>query len=606
MKKLFQLVIILMLISSLLLSGCTDQGKETSTDLPNKENETDENPSNEVDKEKELQKQLEERLALEEQRKTELGEFYVPLPSIGETREAITIEAKGLFSTGGTAGFKVNKEDVEAYAEYIRALKEKNNTKIREAKAKINSVNKFEKILAIAQETEINALVIDVKDDDGLLTYESNLDIVKEVNGNRSTRIKDVKALLELLEEYDIYPIARIVCFKDKNLANNKPDHAIQLKTGGVWKDYSGTSWVNPFDDYVWKYNVAIAKEAALLGFKEIQFDYIRFPDNAKYYNPIVNFPGRNDRTKDEAIESYVKFAKEELKDYGVKLSADVFGVITKSWDDKPEDIGQTWRKMARSVDIMSAMVYPSHYGTGWYGFKVPDAHPYGVLLGANKESIERNASLKNPPQLRPWIQGFTASWVPGNINYGVKEIRDQIKAGKEVGVNEYIVWSASNNYDPLAYIPGADEESIITADKKDKNNDILARTPDVVAKSYLKAELYNINSRLYLLTPLNLRDKSYDTFKSEREKDKTLKLLRYEVKEFTVDGNNAEVVAYLKYKYSEEKDGETISHTFERENEKISLIKENGIWKVIKPEIDIKEVLSEIEQEKEEESKDN
>jgi hypothetical protein len=594
MKKsqVFLLAIIMVLSLSMVLTGCqisttapssTDDNTVSADNNGTSNNDLEEKEMTEEEKKAEMQKKIEEHNALEEKRKAELGEFYVPLLPLDNQREVEKVEAKGLYVTGNIAGFPVDKAKVDLYAQYVKALGASDKAKINELQAKANEANRFEKILGTAIGTEINSLVIDVKDDDGLMTYKSDIEIVDKANANRAVRIKDINALLQMLEEYDIYPIARIVTFKDRNFANHSPDHSIQLKSGGVWKDYKGVAWVNPFDEYVWNYNLAIAKEAALLGFKEIQFDYIRFPDSAKSYNPITEFPGRDGRNKDQAVEQYLEFVKKELESYKVNIAADVFGVITKSWDDKPEDIGQTWRKMAKSIEYMCPMVYPSHYGANWYGYAVPDAHPYGVLSGALKEAIERNAALENPPVIRPWIQGFNATWVKGHIKYGVKEMRDQIRAGKELGVNEYLVWNPGNVYDPLAFFPSEEEKSIVPpSERADKERDVLGRIPDEVLKDFMNAERNKIYSKMFLLTPIKNRSNDYEVFKSEIEKLNS-KLMKYEIKEYkTIDENNAEVILSYEYKI---KNGETELNAA-KEQDSWKLTKEHGVWKVIRPEI--------------------
>ncbi len=587
-------LIVLLLALSLLITGCQatkdpSGGKVVQADTIDGENDEqnedskDKEEMTEEQKRAEQEKKIAERTALEEQRKKDLGDFYVPLLPLDDDSEIEKVEAKGLFVTGNVAGMPVDKANVEMYAEYTKALHEKNNAKANELKPQMDKLNKFEKILGIAVATEINTLVIDVKDDNGLMTYKSNIAMVEQVEADKNPRIKDVKALMELLKEYNIYPIARIVAFKDKNFASHRTDHAIQLKAGGVWRDNKGVAWVNPYDKFVWNYNIAIAKEAVLNGFKEIQFDYIRFPDNAKKYNPITDFPGRDGRAKDEAIEDFLEYAKQELESYKVNLAADVFGVITKSWDDKPEDIGQTWRKMGKSIDYMCPMIYPSHYSTGWYGYQVPDQEPYGVLAGALKEAIERNASLENPPAIRPWIQGFTASWIKGYIKYNPKEVREQILAGKELGINEYLVWNASNVYDPLAYFPTEVENNVIAPDKRqDKEKDLIGRTPDSVLKDYLSAEKNKSYSKLYLLTPIEDRVFNFEEFRTSIE-SLNLKLVKFDVKDYTlIDENNAEIK--LSYEYSQKIEEKELKAINEDDTWKVK--KENGIWKVIRPEI--------------------
>lgn len=590
MKKYSKLFFLVLLIAVFLIS-CNknivvindeiDVSQNNNNNNTNTTKDKDKIVDKNKDKDKNIINEEEERRKLEEKRKIKLGEFYVPLPPLDNNNVNKKLPIKALFLTGHTAGMSVNKNNVENYSNYIIAKINSDFNKINELNPKIRKVNKFEKAIAIANTTEINAFVIDVKNDNGLMTYKSNIELTKLVNANRSTPIKDIKSLMEILDEYEIYPIARIVTFKDKNFANHLPEHSIQLKSGGIWKDYSGTAWVNPFDKYVWDYNLAIAKEAALLGFKEIQFDYVRFPDNAKYYNSVTNFPGRDGRDKDEAIEEFIKYVNSELKEYNVNISADVFGVITRSWDDKPEDIGQTWRKIARNVDVICPMIYPSHYGTGWYGFKYPDSNPYGVIKGALLEAIEKNASLKNAPQIRPWIQGFTASWVDGYIKYGYKQVREQIIAAKELGINEYLVWNAANSYDPLSFIATKEENNKISEllNNKPYELDLINRTPDKAVKEFLNAEKKNILSRLYLLTPINMRSNSFDEFKRFLNKS-NLKLRNYKIISSELLNKDKALVTLSYTYYVKEKD-QTINKT-----DSWIVIKENNIWKVVKPDI--------------------
>jgi hypothetical protein len=488
------------------------------------------------------------------------------------------VEAKGLFMTGSSAGMSLDEEDIQNYAAYVKALKEGNQQKINELLPIIDGINRFERAVALAIETEVNAFVIDVKDDTGLMTYESSLDIVEEVNGNRGVRIEDVEGMLQTLKKYDIYTIARIVTFKDENFAVQKPDHSIQLKNGGIWKDYSGTSWVNPFDEYVWDYNIAIAREAALKGFDEIQFDYVRFPDNAIVYNPITHFPGRNDREKDEAIGDFLEYAESELEKYNVFTAADVFGLITRTWDDWPEDIGQSWIEMAPYVDYMCPMVYPSHYGEWWYGYEVPDAHPYGVLKGSMKEAIEKNAAIESDTIIRPWIQGFTAGWIEGHIFYSPTKIRDQILASKELGINEYLIWDPGNTYDPRIFFP-SEEEKATTYPLDTGDKDLVGRTPSDAVTDYLSAERNNMISRVYLLTPIKDRVHNFKEFYKKFTSEENT-LISYEVLDYEIyEEGKAKV--NLSYKYEIVNENEEIEEYIENSGDTWETIKEKGVWKV-------------------------
>ena len=510
MKK--KLILLLsLIILSVVLFGCTKDQPANGNQAENPggvETEAPEEP--ELSPEEQQQALQLERDELEKTRKTDMGEFYVPLPAIGDEKELKTVKAKALYITGNVAGFKFKEEDVAYYADYVKAISGQSGLKADTAR--LDDINKLEKVLGIAKASEINALVIDVKDDTGHVTWPSELEIVQQIGSNKEAYFENYAPLLEYLKQNEIYTIARIVAFKDPLFPKARPEHAIQLKKGGVYLDKAGESWVNPFDEYVWKYVIAISKEAALRGFEEIQYDYVRFPDRAAYYNPITDFPGRNERAKDEGVEDFLTLARTELKPYNVHIAADVFGIVTHSWDDIPDDIGQTWRKVANQVDYICPMIYPSHYGSGVYGFDVPDQHPYEVSKIALLEAIERNAAQKNPAVIRPWFQGFTAPWVRGNIKYDGKAISEQMVAAQELGVDEYIIWNASNNYEPMSFF--YQDRIKQTALKEDQ--DILGRSPSIALEKFLKAQKRTDFQDLYLLSPIDSRQEDYDKFVAE------------------------------------------------------------------------------------------
>lgn len=506
MKKYGRLTIYI-LILSLILAGCSGPKSQTASSENGTEKQAD---------------QIKARVDLEAQRKAEMGEFYVPLPPLGEEPELDTVKAKALYLTANVAGFDFNEEDVSYYADYIRAISGQLD-KPADA-SRLPGINKLEKALGICEATEINALVIDIKNDDGIVAWNSDIGIVNRLKSNGSAPIKNYQKLMDYLEKKDIYRIARLVAFKDPYFAGLETSHAIQLKSGGVYQDYSGKMWVNPFDRYVWEYLLAISKEAALRGFQEIQYDYVRFPDDAKTYNPITEFPGRNGKDKDEGIEDFLKYARTELEPYHVHIAADVFGFITHSWDDKPEDIGQTWRKIANQVDYICPMIYPSHYGPGLYGFDVPDRYPYEVVRIAMMEAIERNAAQKNPGMIRPWIQGFSANWVKGHIDYDAGTISSQLAACSELGIDEYIIWNATNTYDPMTFF----YQDQIDSKVRKGGEDLVARTPELTLTQYLDAAKNQRLSVLYLLTPIGNRAEDFDEFAAEAGKGAALK--KYEI----------------------------------------------------------------------------
>jgi hypothetical protein len=549
--------LIIVLLGLMVFTACSK--------VDNPDNPVEEGPTQEELDQEAYEKMVEERRLLEETRKTELGEFYVPLPAIDQENELVTVEAKALYVTSNVAGFPFNLDDIEYYKNYILALK--NGESFDESR--LDQVNKLEKILGIAEATEINALVIDVKNDEGLVAWKSDVEIVNRVGSNWNTPMKDFDTLMNYLKEKEIYTIARIVAFKDPFFAKNNPDHAIQLNSGGVYLDRSGFAWVNPFDQYVWDYVISVSQEAALRGFDEIQYDYVRFPDNAKYYNPITYFPGRNDRDKDQAIQDFLLYAREKLDPYNVHVSADVFGVVTHSWDDKPEDIGQTWRMIANSTEYICPMIYPSHYGSGFYGFKVPDQYPYEVVRTALLEALERNAAQRNPAIIRSWYQGFTATWVKGYIPYEEDAIGKQIAAGVELGLNEYIIWNASNTYYPLSFF----YEDKINSNVRVEGEDILERTPEEALKRYLDAQLFKRYSHQYLLTPMDDRAEDYDEFSSAIIESEFV-LMNYEILSVNKNEDNT-YTAQVNAKYSSKEGTATL------ENASYTIILEKDVYKI-------------------------
>ena len=307
--------------------------------------------------------------------------------------------------------------------------------------------------------TDLNAMVIDIKDDHGYLTYkpEENSQF-KDIG---KPYIKDPQQMLKTLEKKKIYPIARVVVFKDTVLAQKKPEWS--FKNGNeVWKNGRGESFVNPFVKDVWDYNIEIAKEAAKMGFKEIQFDYVRFPEGfEKRDDSLVYSIGDykdvemdNIQKRVKAVTDFVAYAREELKPFDVKVSVDIFG-YTATLPEAP-GIGQNFSKISENVDVISSMIYPSHW-TSYFGIAKPDTEPYKLVEEYSKLENKKLGELKTPPISRPWLQDFTASWL-GNGNYlvyGKKEVEDQIRALNDQGINEYLLWNASNRYTPnVDYTP--------------------------------------------------------------------------------------------------------------------------------------------------------
>jgi len=195
----------------------------------------------------------------------------------------------------------------------------------------------------------------------------------------------------------------------------------------------------------VWDYNIRIAKEAAALGFREIQFDYVRFPEGFENKADVLTYT-KDERSRVDVVADFVKYAREELNPLGVRVSVDIFGYAASV--PAAEGIGQDFNKISTYVDVISPMVYPSHYSTGWFNQKHPDTAPYEVVYGAMMDThkkLEEIAEVK--PIIRPWIQDFTARWLDVYIPYGVKEVEAQIRALQDAGIEEFLLWNSGNVY---------------------------------------------------------------------------------------------------------------------------------------------------------------
>jgi hypothetical protein len=308
------------------------------------------------------------------------------------------------------------------------------------------SSRKLARLVDIADKTEINSFVIDVKEG-GEISYPSKVKLAIEVGANREY-IRNVRRMLDTLRAHNIYPIARIVVFKDPVLAEAKPELAVKNKDGSVWKDNKGKAWVDTYNRAVWDYNIALAREAVELGFSEVQWDYIRFTDAPMSYRARAVYPAAAGRTRQDAVREFMLYSREKLKDLKVPITADVFGLTVSTKGDM--GIGQEWEKMIDAVDVILPMVYPSHYIPGNYGLSSPNAYPYRVIYRSMQDAIDRSKPFSNAATIRPWLQAFTL----GPPRYGPAHVRAQIQAVYDVGLEEWVLWSPGSNYDLAALAP--------------------------------------------------------------------------------------------------------------------------------------------------------
>jgi hypothetical protein len=296
-------------------------------------------------------------------------------------------------------------------------------------------------LIAIADSTEINAFVIDIKDEFGLNWHSS--DPLLQRNEGKMNKVSNLPALVDTLRAHGILPIARMVVFKDSVAARMNPDHVIRKADGTPWRDKKGVTWVNPYSRTIWDYNLRVADEAVKMGFGEIQFDYIRFPEPYKSL-PEQVFPEAAGRSKAVALHDFLKEARARYDRRGVRMTADIFGLVTTVRGSL--EVGQDWEQISPVVDVVLPMVYPSLYPHGSFGIANPNAEPHRTILIAITAARRRDDKLgiKTPEHVRPWLQAFTL----GKPHYGPEQIVQQKQAVYDAGYDGWVLWNPGSKYD--------------------------------------------------------------------------------------------------------------------------------------------------------------
>jgi len=288
---------------------------------------------------------------------------------------------------------------------------------------------KIDPIKDILSTTVVNTIVLDVKSDIGHLLYDSE---ISEVEKLKNERIKyDTQTLKSFKEEFDIYLIGRIVAFQDPVFSRIYPESAIRDISTSKPYSQDGQYFLDPSDSKSREYILNVALEACLLGFDEIQFDYIRYPDTS--YQGLVYDEESNFKNRTESINSFLRNATDQLHDSGCLVSADIFGYVLNAKSDN--GIGQYLETIANTVDFISPMVYPSHYSRGSFGYSYPNNFPYEVVTAALNDGLARGVREKN---LRPFLQGF---W------HSSEDVRLNIKAAEDKGL-DWIIWNNSSVYE--------------------------------------------------------------------------------------------------------------------------------------------------------------
>jgi hypothetical protein len=306
-------------------------------------------------------------------------------------------------------------------------------------------------LIALARRTEVNALVVDVKDDRGLVLYPSRVALAREIGADtlQPMRLTRLRAVLDSMRAHGLYPIARIVVAKDPLLAAAKSAWAVKRADDPArpWLDKNGLPWLDPHQEAVWRYAAELACEAVALGFSEVQLDYVRFPDEKRLWREAA-FPLAQGRTRARVIREQLLATRDWLRPLGVPVTADVFGLTTSDTTDM--GIGQRWEEFVDAVDVVLPMTYPSHYAPGSYGIAAPNARPYEVIDRALEDAKRRSANIPGAAKIIPWYQDFTL----GPPRYGVEQIRAQIRAGEENGIPDWILWNPGSRYTEAALRP--------------------------------------------------------------------------------------------------------------------------------------------------------
>lgn len=353
----------------------------------------------------------------------------------------------------------------------------------------VGSAKRRPELLDLAKRTEINTFVFDLKTENGI-HFRSEMPLAQELEQAGHVPIRDLKALVDTLHAHDLYAIGRIVVFKDPVLSKARPAWSIQNPRGGTWKDKAGYTWVSAWDPAVWEYNLDIAEEAARAGVDEIQFDYVRFPEQYRSLPTQVHPHARGDRT--EAIRGFLTEARKRLQPHGVVIGADVFGLSMN--ESKDVGIGQQWEAISSVTDHILPMVYPSHYfPTHLRGVPRPNRMPYETVYNSVGMGVIRNARMEKqgvrPARIIPWLQAFDAPWVDRDFPYGPEQIQAQIRAVHDLGLEDWIFWDPHVRYERVAagFAPqteararpfNAPRDLVTTVDRFERERAVAARTP--------------------------------------------------------------------------------------------------------------------------------
>ena len=305
------------------------------------------------------------------------------------------------------------------------------------------------RLVKLAQDTEINAIVINIKDETGKVAIKTDNPLFMEAYATARCRASDMKDFVAFLHRNDIYAIARIAVFQDPDLVKKHPEWAVKRASdGAIWRDRKGITWLEVKATPVWDYVAALAEEAEKIGFDEINFDYVRFPSDGNMSDIAYTYFDSSEETKADAVKDFFRGIHERTKDLGIPISVDLFGMASTNYDDL--GIGQILENALPYFDFVTLMVYPSHYPPGYHGYKQPATVPYKIVKYNMDMAVSRAiAADSDPAKIRPWIQDFDLG-----ATYDALMIRAQIQATYDAGLNSWMSWDPRNIYTTGAYLP--------------------------------------------------------------------------------------------------------------------------------------------------------
>lgn len=380
--------------------------------------------------------------------------FYIGLASLAILALAFFVLPNYLPANFVASPLIAPVEEVKPIVKEVKHLKTPSAVKAIYMTACVAGTPSFRaKLLKFAQETEINSIIIDVKDYTGTVSFG-------ESAGGGGCRVADLPEFLETLHDNNIYTIARITAFQDPYLAKINPDWAVKKRSDKTvnWKDRKGISFIDAGNKNMWKYLVDLGKESYAIGFDEINYDYIRFPSDGDMTD--IYFPSSNEilvanatstkSGKSIVMRSFFEYLHENFKDTGIVISADLFGMTATNYDDL--NIGQILEDAAPNFDFIAPMVYPSHYPVGFMGYKTVaevNAHAYEIVNYSMKIAAARLVAIgESPLKLRPWLQDNDYP-----VHYTPEMVRAQIQATYDAGLTSWMLWDAGNTYTQAALL---------------------------------------------------------------------------------------------------------------------------------------------------------